>query len=101
MGVPLAWAVSRTDMPLRGFMHVNVLAAFIIPPFLGAIGWILLAGPNAGWLNRAWMLVTGMDAGPFNVFSFWGLAFVIAIYVYPLVYIFTSSALDQIGRAHV
>ncbi|MFC3678445.1 ABC transporter permease [Ferrovibrio xuzhouensis] len=97
MGVPLAWAVSRTDMPWRGFMHVNVLAAFIIPPFLGAIGWILLAGPNAGWLNRAWMLVTGMDAGPFNVFSFWGLAFVIAIYVYPLVYIFTSSALDLIS----
>src|SRR3546814_3728709 len=40
---------------------------------------------------------TGMDAGPFNVFSFWGLAFVIAIYVYPLVYIFTSSALDLIS----
>lgn len=97
MGVPLAWAVSRSDMPWRGFMHLNVLAAFIIPPFLGAIGWILLAGPNAGWLNRAWMFVTGADAGPFNVFSFWGLAFVIAIYVYPLVYIFTASALDLIS----
>lgn len=97
MGVPLAWAVSRSDMPWRGFMHLNVIAAFIIPPFLGAIGWILLAGPNAGWLNRAWMFVTGADAGPFNVFTFWGLAFVIAIYVYPLVYIFTSSALDLIS----
>lgn len=97
MGVPLAWMVSRTDMPLRGFMHINVLAAFIIPPFLGAIGWILLAGPNAGWLNRAWTFATGAESGPFNVFSFWGLSFVIAIYVYPLVYIFTSSALDLIS----
>ena len=29
-----------------------VLATFITPPYTGAVGWILLAGPNAGWLNR-------------------------------------------------
>lgn len=97
LGVPLALAVSRTNMPGRGFAHLSVLAAFVMPNFLGAIAWILLAGPNAGWLNRLWVELTGMEKGPFNVFSFWGLAFVIALYTYPLIYVFTKSALDLVS----
>lgn len=97
IGVPLALAVSRTDMPGRGFTHMSVLAAFVMPNFLGAIAWILLAGPNAGWMNRAWNGLLGTETGPFNVFSFWGLAFVIALYVYPLIYVFTKSALDLVS----
>ncbi len=97
IGVPLALAVSRTDMPGRGFTHMSVLAAFVMPNFLGAIAWILLAGPNAGWMNRAWNGLFGTETGPFNVFSFWGLAFVIALYVYPLIYVFTKSALDLVS----
>ncbi len=50
--VPVAWAVSRTDMPGKGAIRLLVLGAFVTPPYLGSIGWILLAGPNAGWLNR-------------------------------------------------
>ncbi len=97
MGVPMALAVSRTNMPGRGLAHLSVLAAFVMPNFLGAIAWILLAGPNAGWLNRAAMGLTGIEKGPFNVFSFWGLAYVIALYTYPLIYVFTKSALDLVS----
>lgn len=97
LGVPLALAVSRSNMPARGFTHLSVLAAFVMPNFLGAIAWILLAGPNAGWLNRLWVELFGVDKGPFNVFSFWGLAFVIALYTYPLIYVFTKSALDLVS----
>lgn len=97
MAVPLAWAVSRTDMPGRDWAHASVIAAFIIPTFLGAIGWMLLAGPNAGWLNRIFAGLFGTEKGPFNVFSFWGLCFVIGIYAFPLIYVFTRSALDLIS----
>jgi iron(III) transport system permease protein len=97
MAVPLAWAVSRTDMPGRDWAHASVIAAFITPTFLGAIGWMLLAGPNAGWLNRLFIGVFGTATGPFNVFSFSGLCFVIGIYAFPLIYVFTRSALDLIS----
>jgi iron(III) transport system permease protein len=96
-GVPLALAVSRTNMPCRGAVHLGALAAFVMPNFLGAIAWILLAGPNAGWINKMWIWLTGAEAGPFNIFSFWGLAFVIALYTYPLIYVFTNAALDLIS----
>jgi iron(III) transport system permease protein len=97
LGVPLALAVSRTNMPGRGFAHLSVLAAFVMPNFLGSIAWILLAGPNAGWLNRLWVDALSVDKGPFNIFSFWGLAFVIALYTFPLIYVFTKSALDLVS----
>ena len=69
VAVPMAWAVSRTDMPGKGLIRTLTLGAFIMPPYLGAIGWILLAGPNAGWLNRAYRAMTGAAAGPFNIFT--------------------------------
>lgn len=96
-GVPLAWAVSRTDMPAKGLVWVAILGTFIIPPYLGAVGWILLAGPNAGWLNRFVMATTGVDKGPFNIYSMSGLVLVTACYSFPYVFVFTKSALDLVS----
>jgi iron(III) transport system permease protein len=95
--VPIAWAVSRTDMPCKGAIRLLILGAFVTPPYLGSIGWILLAGPNSGWLNRVWMALTGAQEGLFNIYSFEGLAFNIAIYSFPYLFIFTSAALDVVS----
>src|SRR5215510_15048373 len=96
-GVPLAWAISRTDMPAKTFIRLMVFGAFIIPPYLGAIGWILLAGPNAGWLNKAWVALTGAESGLFNVYSMTGLIVVIAVTSFPYLFVFVSSALDLVS----
>jgi iron(III) transport system permease protein len=96
-GVPMAWAVSRTDMPGKGLVWAAILGTFIVPNYLGAVAWILLAGPNAGWLNRVWMAATGAAAGPFNIYSMAGLVLVIATYSYPYVFVFTRGALDLIS----
>jgi iron(III) transport system permease protein len=96
-GVPIAWAISRTDMPGKGFVRLMVFGAFITPPYLGAIGWILLAGPNAGWLNKLWMGATGAGHGIFNVYSMPGLILVVAVTSFPYVFIFVNSALDLVS----
>src|SRR6202162_251511 len=96
-GVPIAWAISRTDMPAKGFVRLMVFGAFITPPYLGAIGWILLAGPNAGWLNKLWMAATGAGHGIFNVYSMPGLILVVAVTSFPYVFIFVNSALDLVS----
>ena len=74
-----------------------VLGAFITPPYLGAIGWILLAGPNAGWLNKIWMGLTGAEHGLFNIYSMPGLILVISVASFPYVFVFTNSALDLVS----
>jgi iron(III) transport system permease protein len=96
-GVPMAWAVSRTDMPAKGLVWAAVLGTFIMPNYLGAVAWILLAGPNAGWLNRAFTALTGATAGPFNVYSMPGLVLVIACYSFPYMFVFTRGALDLVS----
>lgn len=95
--VPLAWAVARTDMPGKGVVRATVLGAFITPSYLGAIGWILLAGPNAGWINRLWMALTGSSTGVFDVYSFAGLVLVTALYAFPYIFVFTADALDRVS----
>jgi iron(III) transport system permease protein len=97
LAVPIAWGVSRTDMPGKGFVRVMILGAFITPPYLGAIAWILLAGPNAGWLNKVWMALTGAQSGFMNVYSFGGLVLVTALYSFPYIFVFTSDALDRVS----
>jgi iron(III) transport system permease protein len=97
LAVPMAWAVSRTDMPAKGLTWALVMAAFVLPPYLGAVGWILLAGPNSGFLNQAWRWLTGAEDPLVNVYSFSGLSLVIALHSFPLVFIFVKSALDLVS----
>ncbi len=96
-GVPMAWAVSRTDMPGKGLVWAAILGTFIVPSYLGAVAWILLAGPNAGWLNRVYVWLTGAAAGPFNIYSMSGLVLVVAAYSFPYMFVFTRTALDLIS----
>jgi iron(III) transport system permease protein len=96
-GVPMAWAVSRTDMPGKGLVWAAILGTFIVPSYLGAVAWILMAGPNAGWLNRVWVGLTGAAAGPFNIYTMAGLVLVVACYSFPYMFVFTRSALDLIS----
>ncbi len=97
IGVPMAWAVSRTDMPARALVRGLVLAAFITPSFLGAIAWTFLAAPNSGWLNRWFVAITHAAHGPLNIYSLAGCVFVISIYSFPYTFTFVSSALDLVS----
>src|SRR5262245_61643179 len=61
---PMAWLVSRTDLPFKRFLRILVLASFVTPPFLGAFAWVLLGGPNAGLLNQWYYAL--FDLKPFE-----------------------------------
>lgn len=95
IGVPMAWLVSRTDLPGRELLRVAVYASFILPSLLSAVSWVILASPNAGLLNQLTFSLFG--ARPFNVFSMTFLAFIIAFSLFPYTFIFTTSSLDNVG----
>ncbi|MEJ0016706.1 MAG: iron ABC transporter permease [Acetobacteraceae bacterium] len=97
LAVPMAWAVARTNMPAKQFVRLMVLLTFITPPFLGATSWVLLASPNAGWLNRAFTALTGAASGPLDIYSFPGLVFVIGLYSLPYAFVFATAALEMVS----
>src|SRR5262245_867173 len=93
IGVPLAWAAARSDMPLRQLVHALVVLSYITPPYLTALAYIILLGPDAGQFNRLLRAVFGFESGPLNIFSMPGVIFVIGIHVFAFTYFLTYSAL--------
>jgi iron(III) transport system permease protein len=73
------------------------MASFVTPPFLGAFAWVMLAGPNAGLLNRLWRQVTGAEGPLVNIFTMPGLVFVVTAYTFPYVYIMLANTLALIA----
>src|SRR6266496_387225 len=97
IGAPMAWLSARTDLPWSRAIRSLVMASFVTPPFLGAFAWVMLAGPNAGLLNKLWRGLTGADDALLNIFSMPGLVFVVTIYTFPYVYIMIAKALALFG----
>ena len=99
IGVPLAWATARTDMPLRRLIHALVALSYITPPYLTALAYIILLGPDAGQFNRLLRALFGFASGPINIFSMPGVIFVIGIHVFAFTYFLTHSALRSVDAA--
>lgn len=95
LGVPVAWATARTDLPMRKVFHGLVGLAYILPPYLTSIAYIILLGPNAGYLNRL-IASTGVHGSPINIFSAAGVTFVIAMHVYAIPYFLAYGALQSV-----
>jgi iron(III) transport system permease protein len=100
IGVVLAWAVSRTDVPGKALIHVTASLSYLSPPFLTAIAFVYLYSPNAGLLNVLVRDVLGLPFLTFNVFSMSGLVLVTVLHTFPFVYLLASSALLSVDASY-
>lgn len=104
IGSFFAWLVERTDIGMRGLARFLPLVPLFVPPIAGAIGWVLLAAPRSGFLNRwiqdALEQVGIQVAGPvLNIYSTPGLVFVFILYLIPNVFMTVSSHLRNLDPA--
>jgi iron(III) transport system permease protein len=99
VGVPLAWAVSRTNIPAKRFVHLTAVISYVTPPYLTAIAFVNLFSPNAGLINRFVRDVLGVPGLTFNVFSMSGLVLVTALHTFPFVYLLAASALESVDAS--
>lgn len=98
-GVPMAWAVARTDMPGRKFFRSAPTIAFLTAPYLSSLAYIMLLGPNAGLLNKALKSVFGLQSSPLDIFGIPGIVFVISCNLYTWVFSMTTSALESMDAS--
>src|SRR5436309_7834565 len=99
VGLPLAWAVSRTDVPAKRFIHLTAVVSYLTPPFLTAIAFVNLFSPRAGLVSRSFRDVLGMPALTFDVFSMAGLILVTVPHTFPFVYLVAASALESVDAS--
>ncbi len=97
IGAPMAWLSARTDLPGKRLIKSLIMASFVTPPFLGAFAWVMLAGPNAGLLNKLYRSATGAEEPLVNIFSMPGLIFVVSLYTLPYVFIMIANTLELIA----
>jgi iron(III) transport system permease protein len=91
IGAFMAWVLARTNTPLAGLIGFMLIGRIVIPGILIAISWILVASPNIGLINQMTLKLFGLR-NPVNVYTFWGMVFVQALELVPLVYLLLGAA---------
>src|SRR6266513_1913486 len=97
MAFPLGAIFSTSVRNQAGLTFGNYAEVFTKPAFLSAIAWTLLAGPNAGALNKLFRAVTGGDEFLFNIFTMTGLIFVMALYSFPYAFSMIANVCELIS----
>lgn len=101
IGSVLAWLNERTDARMGTLTDAMPMVPFLMPPIAGAVGWVLLLSPGAGFLNvlaRLGLdrLGLALEAGPLSIYSWYGLIWVYTIYQVPYVFMLVSAGLRNV-----
>lgn len=89
-GTALAWLAERTNARFRSIAYISAFVSFAIPGIIKVIGWVLLFGPEAGYLNVAIRSLTGVFP-IFNVFSMMGMILVEGFLWTPVVFLLMAT----------
>jgi iron(III) transport system permease protein len=98
--VPLAWLVSRTDLPGRAVVRGVAPLALAVPPYVLALAYIVLLSPG-GSAHRA--AAASLDVAlaslrwPGFIFGTGGAAFVLGLSGAPSVFLLVHGALDRVN----
>lgn len=84
LAVVVAWVSERTNAPGRSLVNVTLVAAFAVPHFVIAMGWLLVLGPNTGLVNYWLTKLFGDGATQFDLFTLKGMVIVETFSLLPL-----------------
>lgn len=94
-GALLAGLVEATPVRWQQGLEPMLLGSFLMPPYLTAVAWSLLAGPAGLW-NQ--VMGHGGLALAQLLYSLPGMAIVMALHLTPLVYVMASAALRGVDH---
>ncbi|MFP4451016.1 MAG: ABC transporter permease [Rhodosalinus sp.] len=91
LGLPTGMLRGLCRVPGARIWDVIFLIPFVIPPFIAAIAWMMTL-QRGGYLFQ----MTGIDLGGL-LFTFGGVAFVMTLNLFPLVYFAVSRGVEAVG----
>ncbi|HEY1373892.1 MAG TPA: iron ABC transporter permease [Candidatus Binatia bacterium] len=98
-GVPLAWLLNRTDIPLRSLFITMLAVTVIMPGLVKAMGWIMLLSPQVGLINRLLMGIFRLSEAPFDINSLWGIAFIQGLMLTPSMFFLISGPMRSLDSS--
>ncbi len=94
ISLPLAVLSARFNFPGKKILNASILVPLILPPFVGAIGIRALLG-REGALNA----LLGTDWDVLGASKFWGVVAVMALHLYPIIYLNATASLANLDPA--
>ena len=94
ISLPLAVLSARFDFPFKKVLNASILVPLILPPFVGALGIRALLG-REGSLNA----LLGTDWDILGQGKFWGVVAVMALHLYPIIYLNATASLANLDPA--
>ena len=98
MGLTFAWLFVRTNLPTKGAMELVLLSPYAVPGYISAIMYITTYGPENG-LVTTFISDTFGIVPPIDIFSPWGITFIVGINGVTAFYLFTVPALQNMDPA--
>ncbi|MGX1695369.1 ABC transporter permease [Microbacterium keratanolyticum] len=93
IGAGFAILFDRTDLPGRRPLRLLALTPLLMPPFVGAIAWLGVAGPTSP-VNLWWRETFG--APLWSIYGADGVIFLLTVHSYPLAMIIVAAALRRV-----
>ena len=97
LALPMAYAVARIELPLRGLLSAMSVVPLISPPFIGAYAWIILLGKN-GTITQFVYQTTGWTLPA--IYGPGGVILALALSYFPYVFLIVQGALAS-GDPHI
>ena len=95
IGVPIAYVLTRYNVPGKTLVHILIIMSLMSPPFIGAYSWIVLAG-RQGIVTK---LITSMGLTAPTIYGKGGIIFVFTLHLFPYIYLYTSGAMNSIDAS--
>ncbi len=93
-GFIMAWILTRTAIPGRERLERLMELPYYMTPLIGALAWGVLLGPKTGLINQLWRS-TGMDSDAFNIYTPWGIAWVMALFEGTVAFVMISASMKS------
>ena len=95
IGVPVAYVMTRYNVPGKQLLHIFIIMSLMSPPFIGAYSWIILMGRNG--LVAKLFAMFGAKAP--TIYGREGIIFVFTLHLFPYIYLYTSGAMNSIDAS--
>ena len=95
IGVPIAYVLTRYNVPGKTLVHILIIMSLMSPPFIGAYSWIILAG-RQGIVTK---MITALGLPAPTIYGKGGIIFVFTLHLFPYIYLYTSGAMNSIDAS--
>lgn len=92
---PLAFLVGRTNLYGKKIFRTMFVVTYMVPPYVGAMAWLRLLNPKVGILNMLFKSLFGVSGAMFNIYTVWGMIWVLTCFYYPYAFITISRAMEK------